>query len=47
MTLERVMEKLLATRTHRIWVTASDDSDGELLGVISMTDIIHHLCIFD
>lgn len=40
-TVKKVMEKLVATKTHRIWVV---DERGQLEGVVSMTDIIRYLC---
>jgi CBS domain containing-hemolysin-like protein len=43
-TLEKVMQKLLATKTHRIWVV---DEQSQLEGVLSMTDIIRYLCKSD
>ncbi len=40
-TVEKVVQKLIATKTHRIWVV---DERSHLEGVISMTDIIRYLC---
>jgi CBS domain-containing protein len=40
-TVSKVMQKLLATKTHRIWIV---DADQKLEGVVSMTDIIRYLC---
>lgn len=40
-TVRTAMQKLLATKTHRIWVVAEN---GHLEGVISLTDIIRYLC---
>lgn len=40
-TVKKVMEKLIATKTHRIWVVSEG---GQLEGVVSMTDIIRYLC---
>lgn len=40
-TVKKVMEKLIATKTHRIWVVGES---GQLEGVVSMTDIIRYLC---
>lgn len=35
------MQKLLATKSHRIWIV---DANQKLEGVLSMTDIIRYLC---
>lgn len=35
------MQKLIATKTHRIWVA---NAESRLVGVVSMTDIIRYLC---
>lgn len=36
-----VMQKLLCTRVHRIWVV---NEANKLTGVVSMTDIIRYFC---
>lgn len=42
--MEKVAQKLLATKTHRLWVV---DHESKLQGVVSMTDIIRYLCKSD
>ena len=32
-----VLEKILATRTHRLWI---EDAQAKVLGVVSLTDVI-------
>ena len=41
--LSLVIRKLLATKTHRIWIVSKED-DHHLMGVVSLTDILKALC---
>jgi CBS domain-containing protein len=40
-TLSMTIRKLLATKTHRIWIVSPEDEGRRVIGVVSLTDILN------